>query len=1156
MRPKTVRSIRFSRSLAVPLALVMTTSAGLFPAFGQLSDAATPAVEPLNVSVTIPTGGYRITGTAQGHEVFAEGFGYLLVPGKPALPSRVFAVAIPPGAKVVDVDFETDAPVDLPGVYDVVPAALPRVIGEEDPAIYELDRRRYDENHESVYGGDGAYPPKIVEFVRTAGYRKYDLVDVRVTPFSYRPLSGRLTYYPEITVRVHYTLPEKRGAAMVDNLVSTERIAQDIMVNDGQAKAWYPRGAYRDKGVHDFVIITLDSLTSSITSLVDWEASKGRTVEVVTTSWIDSNYTGYDLAERIRNFLREKYPSSEWGIEDVLLIGHYDDVPMRRTAVDLGYGRPETDLYYAELSLPDDQSWDSDGDHQYGEYSDSVDFYAEINVGRIPWSTASTVQSICEKSVAYEQNEDPAYKKNMLLLAAFFWNDDPNPRTDNAELMEAKIDQPGMADWTFTRLYEKNSECWSSYECDYPMSHGNVMSVWPNGTFGFVNWAGHGSPTSTHVYGLEGEAFIQSFDCTSLDDDYPAIIFADACSNSDTDYVNLGQAMMKQGAVGFVGATKVAYGCPGWDDPYDGSSQSMDFFFTTRVISGDYTQGQAHQEALRMMYTNGLWDDSRYEMYEWGALWGNPNLGMGPVPSLRVLLAGPPPEYVDPGVPTMIDVEILNGAEEYVPDTGLLHYRFDGGTFLTAPLIYLGGTSYRGTVPGASCGTAPEYYISAQGNGGGIVSNPKDAPATVYSSIVGSVLAVVEHDFETDQGWTVEDSVGLVDGTWDRGVPVNCNRGDPPSDYDGSGQCYLTDNSAADACNSDVDDGTTWLVSPTIDLGDGDADVNFVLWYTNNYGADPYNDLFKIDVSNDDGGSWTPVETVGPDSSGGWVEHTFTVGDFVSPTSQVKVRFEASDLNSGSVVEAGVDSFSVTRLECVPPCPAAERPLPANEIPQACTGDEDCANRATCIDGVCYVAKNRYISFVPNNGGTMVAFRVTHVGTGRRWWVAEPFAAPQEPGTWLARLADEPVWRVWDEPFIHVGDCAIVPVSGYEVQAIDLACAPPHEASFSPALTLPTTPLPLGVSQWADCVGECLDGQWTPPDGFVNFNDISAATLAFQRVPSAPWPVVTWVDLHGNDFGDPTVDPPNGLTNFADIQQVVLSFQGNPYPFVNPADCP
>ena len=64
---------------------------------------------------------------------------------------------------------------------------------------------------------------------------------------------------------------------------------------------------------------------------------------------------------------------------------------MAPVAVDfLNAGCPLADLdcgtRYAELSLPDNQSWDMDGDHRWGEDEDPIDFYAEVNVGRIPWT--------------------------------------------------------------------------------------------------------------------------------------------------------------------------------------------------------------------------------------------------------------------------------------------------------------------------------------------------------------------------------------------------------------------------------------------------------------------------------------------------------------------------------------------------------------------------------------------------------------------------------------------------------------------------------------------------------------------------------------------------------------------------------------------------
>jgi len=126
---------------------------------------------------------------------------------------------------------------------------------------------------------------------------------------------------------------------------------------------------------------------------------------------------------------------------------------------------------------------------------------------------------------------------------------------------------------------------------------------------------------------MAGPAFIESTDCALLDNEYPSIVWADSCSNNNPAFANMGREMLRQGAVGFVGSTQVAGGSAGWQDPSDGSSQSCDYWFTNQVTSGAMTQGEAHQWALRKLYTDGLWAWVYYEMFEWTLL-GNPNLSM------------------------------------------------------------------------------------------------------------------------------------------------------------------------------------------------------------------------------------------------------------------------------------------------------------------------------------------------------------------------------------------------------------------------------------------------------------------------------------------------------------------------------------------------
>jgi C1A family cysteine protease len=286
---------------------------------------------------------------------------------------------------------------------------------------------------------------------------------------------------------------------------------------------------------------------------------------------------------------------------------------------------------------------------------------------------------------------------------------------------------------------------------------------------------------------------------------------------------------------------------------------------------------------------------------------------------IRLSLPDGAPDVLMPGLPATFTVRIEELADTYVPGSGKLHYRYDGTGDLTSDLVHLGGDLYRATLPPPDCGDRPQFYLTARGERWGRVEHPSAPGSRPYWSTVGIGTAVFADDFEADLGWVVDDDPELEDGTWDRGVPVGGgDRGDPPTDADGSGSCYLTDNVDG---NSDVDGAWTRLTSPPIDLSDCDeARVRFALWYTNNHGDNPQMDVLRVSVSSDGGSSWALVDSVGPltPTPQDWHEESFVVGDHTALTDDVRVRFEASDLPGGSLVEAGIDAFRVERIDCDP----------------------------------------------------------------------------------------------------------------------------------------------------------------------------------------------------------------------------------------------
>ncbi len=223
-----------------------------------------------------------------------------------------------------------------------------------------------------------------------------------------------------------------------------------------------------------------------------------------------------------------------------------------------------------------------------------------------------------------------------------------------------------------------------------------------------------------------------------------------------------------------------------------------------------------------------------------------------------------------------------------------------------------GGGVFSFTFPSVACGGAT-FFVSADATNGQTFTLPADG-SSYSASVVSSLVGVFADDFQTNQGWTVASTAS--DGQWQRGVPVNAGRGDPPADADGSGMCYVTDNSAANAGNSDVDNGSTTLTSPVLDLT-GNVRVSYAYWLNDVAGGNLDNDAMVVELSLNGGASWTEMARY-ESASSSWRSGGF---DIANGTANGRVRFIVSDNDPQSVVEAGLDAFTVDQIVCENPCP-------------------------------------------------------------------------------------------------------------------------------------------------------------------------------------------------------------------------------------------
>jgi hypothetical protein len=176
---------------------------------------------------------------------------------------------------------------------------------------------------------------------------------------------------------------------------------------------------------------------------------------------------------------------------------------------------------------------------------------------------------------------------------------------------------------------------------------------------------------------------------------------------------------------------------------------------------------------------------------------------------------------------------------------------------------------------------------------------------------------VFSDDFETAAtGWTANPTTTdtATTGQWVRGNPAGTSSGSVALQLDttASGSNDLVTGAAGgSAGTADIDGGVTSIQSPAITLPSGSINLSFA-WYLAHLSNATSADFFRVSVVTGTGATTQVFQQVGAatNRAGTWSTANVNLSGFAGQT--VRLRIEAADAATASLVEAGVDDILIT----------------------------------------------------------------------------------------------------------------------------------------------------------------------------------------------------------------------------------------------------
>jgi hypothetical protein len=368
------------------------------------------------------SGEYDIIRITDGYQLQGEEHA-----GEPQLPIKQFKLLLPQGASATGVTISINSEQQLSGSFYIYPVQLPVYSNKGDPPPFV-------DPDPAIYNSNDPFPGDYILKYFTSGFRDYNYVTVSFMPFRYIPLSRQLHLLTDVTITINYTVHSTDQVYKLRPYGSVDDMAyefiQNIVINSAQTDVYNPYAANQiaqfrsslgtsvsiggfepaelpaleGSEVH-YVIITnntdiygnpVGNFSGKFQNFANWKTQSGSPAKVITVDVIRDNYPGVDIAEQIREFIKDAHKL--WNTEYVLLGGNTSIVPVRLIGI------MPTDLYYSAIWHPVlkyNDNWNSNGDDQFGDASS--DFTPDIAVGRAPVDTDDEVDLFINKNFTYNR---------------------------------------------------------------------------------------------------------------------------------------------------------------------------------------------------------------------------------------------------------------------------------------------------------------------------------------------------------------------------------------------------------------------------------------------------------------------------------------------------------------------------------------------------------------------------------------------------------------------------------------------------------------------------------------------------------------------------------------------------------------------------------